>query len=1318
MEMKKIINVTLSFLLVFFFALTFGLNVKAETENVSIDVTLVKTEDVDTIPFTGTLGQQMAVDFGALQDEFAFFIHEGNVINDLSTQFVVSESNNIIAVLQNVEAVYIDTNGAFLGAHTEPTIDLSKPGYVFNTYVDHADNNVVKVARYNRVNTDEIILTINGGIHMPENPVFNQVVTLEPTNVENFSYWADEDGQIVSTNPNYTFTAMVDLELTAVHDETFVNQDVLYLTNVTGIRDNYLSFLGHFDLLEDKKAVEYGLLASNEEELLTLDSTTATKVPSTALTVDNEFLRSFPEDAFKTFRAYAILDDNSVLYSENNFLVESVVGESFVETFDNMEMSGSSYGSGSHTGANKQVWSYTDARGDQAMDGKALLLRKGSLTTTFENGLSNISFDYDRAFPNDKSRSYEIYLNGELIDTIIVLATANDRKTYNSGPLNYIGTVELEIKGLGAQKMIDNVAWTEASQQDITSKTIEVAFLDGDLRTTKLVSKNETVTPLEEPAKDGFTFLGWYLEGTEEVFDFDTEITESITLEARWKATQASVTTSQELKDALLDEFIDTINIDAEITGDVVYNIDRSVTIEGNENKLFGTFIIKANDVTINNLHLENKGDEAGTNTPNRGAIYVYAENITLTNNTFTTTLDGDGIPNGIQIMTPVAGTPLSNYVLTNNTFDGYINEEGKYSSTAILFAQEFNSGTVGGRAESMVATNADYEAILLNNTIVNFALDLSHTDWTNSSQPTIYPYTITFDSNGGSEVTVPRVHYNHTAEVPETPTKAGHTFVEWQLDGETFDFNMPITESITLVAVWEIAPGAVVNQTKNIAYSTIQEAINEADDYDVILVAAGTFEKQLTIDKPLTLLGPNKEVVGAGTRNAEAILTLPAGLEDGYYQVISITSDDVTIEGFKLFEDVSVAFGGYQTVGIQAKGNNIVVRNNIFDGFNRNQLLITSQTLVDEEWINIYKEGALVEGNLFENSKDFSAIYLQGTAGTVQNNVVLNAAYRGIQIQPYSQSLGGTVSNNEVQAGKSGLYYNSAYAAGSWLFEDNEITAADLVNAEEWHGISIQGFTEGSEVVTFRNNSIDGLGADRNEGILTIGIKSFTTFEDVALLENNIIANVDQEFDPIMSQFTVTFDTDGGSVVDSQVVVKDGFVIEPEEPTKEGYTFVEWQLDGETFDFETPISESFALVAVWEEIVYDTIEASIQYTGSQNGANQSGDITSDLTITNPVENAITITYIPGTGSNNIFNNSSKEIRLYVNGEIEISVEGSLIIGVSFSTSRNDGVSINGGSKITNSSINETFDGVAELSIKAAGNQVRMGTITIKYVIQ
>lgn len=129
----------------------------------------------------------------------------------------------------------------------------------------------------------------------------------------------------------------------------------------------------------------------------------------------------------------------------------------YTETFDNMTMSGSSYGSGSHTGAHGGTWTYSDARGDLTMDGKALLLRAGSLKTTITEGLSKIMFDYDRAFTGTKARSYKVYANDELLDTITVNATANERKTYISTDLEYEGSVSIEIEGIGAQKMIDNV---------------------------------------------------------------------------------------------------------------------------------------------------------------------------------------------------------------------------------------------------------------------------------------------------------------------------------------------------------------------------------------------------------------------------------------------------------------------------------------------------------------------------------------------------------------------------------------------------------------------------------------------------------------------------------------------------------------------------------------------------------------------------------------------------------------------------------------------------------------------------------------------
>lgn len=70
----------------------------------------------------------------------------------------------------------------------------------------------------------------------------------------------------------------------------------------------------------------------------------------------------------------------------------------------------------------------------------------------------------------------------------------------------------------------------------------------------------------------------------------------------------------------------------------------------------------------------------------------------------------------------------------------------------------------------------------------------------------------------------------------------------------------------------------------------------------------------------------------------------------------------------------------------------------------------------------------------------------------------------------------------------------------------------------------------------------------------------------------------------PAVEKFTVTFDSDGGSAVASQEIVKGQKATEPAAPTKDGYTFVEWQLDGVRFDFDTAITGNITLKAVWAE--------------------------------------------------------------------------------------------------------------------------------------
>ncbi|NYS25581.1 right-handed parallel beta-helix repeat-containing protein [Rhodobacteraceae bacterium 2376] len=75
----------------------------------------------------------------------------------------------------------------------------------------------------------------------------------------------------------------------------------------------------------------------------------------------------------------------------------------------------------------------------------------------------------------------------------------------------------------------------------------------------------------------------------------------------------------------------------------------------------------------------------------------------------------------------------------------------------------------------------------------------------------------------------------------------------------------------------------------------SIQDAIDAANPGATILVAAGTYEENLIIDKPISLIGANSGTPGTGSRADEAQIT-GSGLFG-----ITILSDDVTVDGFEI---------------------------------------------------------------------------------------------------------------------------------------------------------------------------------------------------------------------------------------------------------------------------------------------------------------------------------------------------------------------------------------------------------------------------------
>ncbi len=63
---------------------------------------------------------------------------------------------------------------------------------------------------------------------------------------------------------------------------------------------------------------------------------------------------------------------------------------------------------------------------------------------------------------------------------------------------------------------------------------------------------------------------------------------------------------------------------------------------------------------------------------------------------------------------------------------------------------------------------------------------------------------------------------------------------------------------------------------------------------------------------------------------------------------------------------------------------------------------------------------------------------------------------------------------------------------------------------------------------------------------------------------------------------YTVSFNSNGGSLINSQQVLPNGVITSPEVPKREGYKFIGWYYHGEAFDMQTKINQDYVLTAKW----------------------------------------------------------------------------------------------------------------------------------------
>ncbi len=245
--------------------------------------------------------------------------------------------------------------------------------------------------------------------------------------------------------------------------------------------------------------------------------------------------------------------------------------------------------------------------------------------------------------------------------------------------------------------------------------------------------------------------------------------------------------------------------------------------------------------------------------------------------------------------------------------------------------------------------------------------------------------------------------------------------------------------------------------------YETIQEAVNNANEGDLIEVYSGTYEENVVINTQVTLQGIDEEL-GSGGESGKPVVD---GGSSG--NVIDVQADGVIITGLVIQnsgKDGNINSGVYCRYYSTVELADCVLQENL------NGLLFRDESdghsIHDNRFLNNAKNSVWLKGSadsvIDNNVVKFSGesgIHLWEVSGAeVTNNVVTDASINGLYLE---EAMGCTVEGNS--------FFNSTKGARLEASDDNLFTVNTFQGNSE-HGVYI--WDGSSENLFYLNNFLE----------------------------------------------------------------------------------------------------------------------------------------------------------------------------------------------------------------------------------------------------
>ena len=598
------------------------------------------------------------------------------------------------------------------------------------------------------------------------------------------------------------------------------------------------------------------------------------------------------------------------------------------------------------------------------------------------------------------------------------------------------------------------------------------------------------------------------------------------------------------------------------------------------KNVPYKTYLINSSTLTVDDVidadSIIEYSDREGTKIANRTAtldtIDAYYGPITVkaANSINEIRLVGDvqygKVPAGIlPAFNPRTTTDSITIDKTNSSWE-YKMESGGWSGFGLETPVAYNDGKTDYGYSFSVKTNDGYQLdysnlkVFYNEEEVTSSVKILKYPWgayvtvdlgkAIGKNPTTH--TVTFNSNGGTEIAPKEVVSGLKIKAPSTPTKDKYLFRGWYEDDTfsiPFDFNnTPITSDMTLYAKWE--PANSINE------------IRLAGDFQYGKVPVGTlpsFNPRTTTDS-ITIDKANSDWAykmqnGLWSRFGSET---PTAVNDGktnYGYDFNVKPND----GYQLASDLKVIYNGedvtstvkvqkyswgaYVTVDLgKAIGTPVVytITFNSNGGTSVESQNVNAGEKLTEPTLAPTREGFTFDGwyedSTFSKKFDFNT--------PITNSMTLYAKWTENKYTITFDTKGGntiapvTVKEGEKVAEPSSLPTKEGFTFDGWYTDDTYTTKYNFEDA------------------------------------VTKNITLYAKWNEV-----------------VVTKYTVTFDTKGGNTI-APVTVKEGEkVAEPTTaPTKEGFTFDGWYQDvtlNTKFDFNTSVVSNLTLYAKWIENKY-----------------------------------------------------------------------------------------------------------------------------------